>query len=317
MSERHDGRRLRVGLVLEPLGVEDPYGRGAFLGLERAVSELGLRGRVLTPAPKEGHVPSLSLLARQRYDLVVGTGSFATRAVDAVAVRFPETRFAIVDAPHEDLEHRPANVQALVFREQEAAYLAGFLAALMLELQPGGDTISAVGGQPVPSVQRLLAGYRAGAAAAKPAVEVITVFTGDFLDPTKGRSAAMGQIAKGSKVVFQAAGACGLGALEAAREEGVWAIGVDVDQSSLGPHVLTSAVKRLDVAVFETIRRLAVGTLVTGSTSVFSLADGGVGLGAISSRVPPSILSRLEEVHADIVAGRVQIDPADQIARSL
>ena len=112
-------RRLRVGLVVEPPGIEDPYNHGAYLGLERAVQELGIRGRVLTPAPKEGYVPSLSLLARQKYDLVIGFGfqagiSFAAAAIDGVAIGFPETRFAIIDFAHDDLVHRPTNVLGLV-----------------------------------------------------------------------------------------------------------------------------------------------------------------------------------------------------------
>jgi basic membrane protein A len=100
-------RRLRVGLVLEPPGIDDPYSHGAYLGLERAVRELGIKGRVLTPAPKEGYVPSLSLLARQKYDLVIGTGDFAAPAINRVATGFPETRFAIIDIAHHDLAHRP------------------------------------------------------------------------------------------------------------------------------------------------------------------------------------------------------------------
>ncbi|HKG27427.1 MAG TPA: BMP family ABC transporter substrate-binding protein, partial [Thermomicrobiales bacterium] len=104
MSER----RLRVGLVVEPGGIDYPYSHVAYLGLERAVRELGIRGRVLTPAPKEGYVPSLSLLARQKYDLVIGTGVVATGgvaapAIDKVATGFPETRFAIIDVAHDDL----------------------------------------------------------------------------------------------------------------------------------------------------------------------------------------------------------------------
>jgi basic membrane protein A and related proteins len=305
-----DGRPLRVGLVLEPGGVEDPYARGAFVGLERAVEELGVRGRVLTPAPKEGYVPSLSMLVRQRYDLVIGVGSFAVAAVDAVAVRFPDARLAIVGAPHEALEHRPANVQGVDFSEGEAGYLAGYLAALMLELDPGENTISAIGGEPVPAVERFLGGYIAGAQAASPDVTVLTSYTDDFYDPAKGRSAAVSQIAKGSRVVFQAAGASGLGALDAAGAHGVWAIGVDVDQSAFGPHVLTSAVIRLDVAVFEAVRGLVDGTFATGGTSVLSLATGGVGLGAISPRVPAALISRVEAVRAEIAAGRVAIPMA-------
>ena len=163
-----DGKRRKVGLVLEPAGVEDPYSRGAYLGLEQAVQELGVRGRVLTPAPKEGYVPSLSLLARQQYDLVIGVGSFAAQAVDAVATRFADARFAIVDAPHEALEHRPPNVQGIVFSEEEAGYLAGYLAALGAGSSTRENTISAIGGQRVPSVGRFIDGYMAGAKSCEP-----------------------------------------------------------------------------------------------------------------------------------------------------
>src|SRR5689334_4091389 len=129
------GRRLSVGLVVEPTGIDDPFNRGAYLGLERAVRELGIKGRVLTPAPKEGYLPSVSVLARQKYDLVIGT-NFAAAAIDRVATGFPETRFAIIDFAHDDLAHRPTNVLGLVFSEEQAGYLAGHLAALVLTLSP-------------------------------------------------------------------------------------------------------------------------------------------------------------------------------------
>jgi basic membrane protein A len=299
-------KRLRVGLVLEPTGIHGPYNRGAYLGVERAVGELGVKGRVLTPAPREGYAPSLSLLARQKYDLVIGTFYLAT-AIDAVAIRFPETRFAIIDAAHSALPHRPENVQGLVFSEEQAGYLAGHLAARALTLSPGDDVISSVGGERVPAVERFIAGYQAGARAANPRVTTLNGYTDDFLDPLKARSVALSQIAKGSRVVFQVASTSGLGALEAAREHGIWGIGVDVDQSHLGRHILTSAVKRMDVAVFDTIEELARGTLETGSTSCFSLRDGGVGLGAISPEVPGSLVDEIESVSTEIVAGTIEI----------
>jgi basic membrane protein A len=300
-------RRLRVGLVLEPTGIDNPYCRGAYLGLERAVRELAIRGRVLTPAPKEGYVPSLSLLARQKYDLVMGTGIWTASAIDRVATGFPETRFAIIDCAHHDRAHRPKNVLDLSFSEEQAGYLAGHLAALVLTLSPGKEVISSVGGQQVPSVERFIAGYQAGARGVNPRVATLNSYTDDFLDPVKGRSVALSQIAKGSRVVFQVASACGLGALEAARERGIWGIGVDVDQSHLGGHILTSAVKRLDVAVFDTIEELARGTLETGRTSRFSLRNGGVGLGTISAGVPRSLKAGIEDVRAEIVAGKIPI----------
>ena len=123
----------------------------------------------------------------------------------------------------------------------------------------------------------------------------------------KGRSVALSQIAKGSRVVFQVASSCGLGALEAAKEHGIWGIGVDVDQSHLGDHILTSAVKRMDVAVFDTIEELSRGTLETGRTSRFSLRDGAVGLGTISAAVPRSLKAEIEGVTAEIVAGKIPI----------
>jgi basic membrane protein A and related proteins len=300
---------LRVGLVMEPKGIDDPFNHGAYLGLERAVRELGIRGRVLTPAPKEGYVPSLSLLARQKYDLVIGMGipADAATAIDRVATGFPETRFAIIDVAHDDLAHRPKNVVGLVFREEQAGYLAGHLAALVLTLSPGEEVISSVGGQRVPSVERYIAGYQAGARGANPRVKTLNSDTDDFVDPVKGRSVALSQIAKGSRVVFQVASACGLGALEAARERGIWGIGVDVDQSHLGRHILTSAVKRLDVAVFDTIDELARGTLETGRTSRFSLRNRSVGLGTISAAVPRSFKAEIEDVRAAIVAGKIPI----------
>jgi basic membrane protein A and related proteins len=300
-------RRLRVGLVVEPTGVDDPYSHGAYLGLERAVQELGIRGRVLTPAPKEGYVPSLSLLARQKYDLVIGVGFFAAPAIERVATRFPETGFAIIDVAHDDLAHRPKNVLGVVFREEQAGYLAGHLAALVLTLSPGAEVISSVGGQRVPAVERYIAGYEAGAKGANPRVTTLNSYTDDFLDPVKGRAVALSQIAKGSRVVFQVAGVCGLGALDAAREQGVWGIGVDVDQSQLGRHMLTSAVKRLDVAVLETIEELVRGTLETGRTSCFSLENRGVGLGTISAAVSRSLRAEIEDVKAQIVGGKIRI----------
>jgi basic membrane protein A len=261
----------------------------------------------LTPAPKEGYVPSLSLLARQKYDLVIGFAYFAGPAIDRVATGFPETRFAIIDVPHDDLAHRPTNVVGLEFRAEQAAYLAGHLAALVLTLSPGEEVVSAVGGQRIPGVERWIAGYEAGARGANPRVTTLNGYTDDFWDPVKGKSVALSQIAKGSRVIFQVASTCGLGALEAAQERGVWGIGVDVDQSHLGSHILTSAVMRLDVAVFDTIAELVRGTLETGRTSRFSLGNRGVGLGTISAAVPRSFVAEIEDVKAQIVAGRIRI----------
>ena len=177
----------------------------------------------------------------------------------------------------------------------------------MLTLSPGEEVVSSVGGERLPGVDRWIAGYQAGARGANPRVTTLNSYTDDFWDPVKGRSVALSQIARGSRVVFQVASTCGLGALEAASERGVWGIGVDVDQSHLGRHILTSALMRFDVAVFETIEALARGTLETGRTSRFSLRNGGVGLGTISAAVPRSLKAEIEDVRAELVAGRIPV----------
>lgn len=299
--------QLRVGLILQSAGIDDPFLRGAYVGIERAAHELGIKGRVLTPAPKEGYAPSLVLCAQQGYDLVLATGPESADALDAVAPRFPGTRFGIIDVAHDDLAHRPPNVQGIVFSEEQAGCLAGYLAALVLTLSPGENVISSVGGRPVPAVKRYIAGYETGARLVDPDITILSTYTDDFIDVLKGRSVALGQIARGSRVVFQVAGACGLGALEAAREHGVWGIGVDVDQSGLGSHILTSAIKRLDIAVFATVEKLVQGTYRTGSTSKFSLRNDAVGLGVISEQVPRSVVAEVDSVRAEIVAGEVTI----------
>jgi basic membrane protein A len=298
-STRSAAAGPRIGLVLSPGGLEDPYDAQILLGLERALHEFGLRGRVLTPSPREGFVPSLQLLARQGHDLVIGTGMLAVPAVVEVAARFPGQRFAIVDAAPEVLDGAPGNVTGLVFSDEEVGYLAGFLAARMAALEPGQPVVSAVGGVRQPVVERLIASYEAGARRAVPGIETLCAYTDDFLNPAKGRAAAFGQIAKGSRVVFQVAGACGLGALDAAREAGVWGIGVDTDQSALGEHMLTSAVKRLDLAVLDAVRRHCEGALQAGEVR-FSLANGAVGLGRMSPRVPANLVQEIEALMTEI-----------------
>jgi basic membrane protein A len=299
-------RRLRVGLVLEEAGgAGDPYGGIAFAGLHRAVHDFGIDGKAIVQGAKEGAFPSFAYLARERYDLVIGLGVLHVKAVDRAARAYPGTRFAMVDAPWENLPHRPRNVLGVRYHVEQAAYLAGYLAALMESRRPGKDVVSAVGGYRVSTVDPFIAGFRAGARKASPHVVVLVAYANDFVDPAKCRRVALGQIAKGSGVVFEVAGGCGLGALEASKEKGVWGIGVDSDQSWLGPHILTSVLKRMDVATYDVIRSLKNGTLRVGRSTIFDLADGGVGLGKISPNVPPAFLARVARVREQIVSGRI------------
>jgi basic membrane protein A len=305
------GKPIKVGLVTDIGGLNDRgFNHLAFLGLQKAESELGVKGRVLESKSNADYVPNLSSLAQQNYDLVIGVGFLMVNPMNTVAKKFPNTQFAGVDESIFLLKDKPTNFTGLLFKEQEAGYLVGYLAGLMEKNESGSkQTISSVGGQKIPPVDRYIAGYQAGAKAADPQVKVLNAYSQDFVDQAKCKEVALNQIAQGSDVVFQVAGGCGLGALDAAKEKNVRGIGVDADQGFLGPHVMTSALKKVDVAVFKTIQAAQDGSLKGGTDTVFDVAAGGVGLGKISSDVPADVSSKVKQVQTDIAAGKIKNIP--------
>jgi basic membrane protein A len=222
----------------------------------------------------------------------------------AVAKRFPKTRFAIVDVANGDLAGRPKNALGLLFHEEQVGYLAGYLAGLETKRLPGKDIVSSVAGEKQPPVDRFIAGYQAGAKRANPRVTTVNGYSQDFNDQAKCKAIALNQIGAGSVAVFAVAGGCGLGALDAARERKVWGIGVDADQSFLGPHILTSATKKVDRAVYLAIKSVQDGTF-RGGNAVYGLKQGGVGLGKISPRVPRSEVAALRRIETQLVAGKI------------
>src|SRR5262249_41179191 len=154
-------------------------------------------------------------------------------AIDKAAIRFPHLKFAVIDSSRGDLPHQPRNVRGGVFASQEPSYLAGYLAALMEDRRPGRHVLGTVGGYKIPTVDAYIAGFRAGARKADPRITLLNAYAQNFNDPAKCKPVALGQIGRGAGVIFQVASACGLGALDAAQQKGVWGIGVDIDQSSL------------------------------------------------------------------------------------
>jgi len=305
-SEGGGDSDVSVALVTDIGGLNDRgFNALANKGLERAKDELGVKGRVYISKAANDYVPNLTTAARQGADLVVAVGFLMGDALATVAKQFPDTSFAIVDYSSADLAGKPPNVRGLVFAEQEAGYLAGVAAASAAD----GGSVSAIGGQAVPAVVAFLAGYRAGARAESPGITVLQGYSQDFVDQAKCAELALNQIARGSKVVFAAAGGCGLGAIEAAKDRGVWAIGVDNDQSFLGPHILTSATKKVDVAVFETIQSIVDGTFEGGSDTLFDLANDGVGYGKVSADAPDrdALIEKLDDVSKQIADGSIDV----------
>ena len=304
-------KAIKVGLVTDIGGLNDrSFNQLANEGLERAKSELGVDGRVLTSKSDADYVPNLSTLAQQKYDLVIGVGFLMSSAMNTVATKFPDTNFAIIDFPQGDLKAKPANVRGLLFTENQAGYLAGYLAALYTKDKSGDQVISSVGGQKIPPVDSYIAGYQAGAKKANPKIKTLNGYSQDFVDQAKCKEIALNQIAEGSQVVFQVAGQCGLGALDAAKEKGVLGIGVDADQGYLGDHILTSAQKKVDVAVFETTKAVQDGSFKGGEDQIFDLKSDGVGLGKVNAD-GQKYADQVEEIKQQIISGEISDIPTE------
>jgi basic membrane protein A len=296
-----------VGLVSDIGKFNDrSFNQSALEGLQRAEQELGVDGTPIESRAAGDYIPNLTTLARKDTDLIVGVGFAMADAMNSVATQFPDKNFAIVDETSAALKNKPKNVRGLTFATNENSYLIGYMAAKMVQKQGGKQIISAVGGQPFPSVTIFIAGYTAGAKAANPNIKVLTDYSQEFVQQAPCKELALDQIAKGSQVVFQVAGGCGLGALSAAADKNVWGIGVDRDQSDLGPHILTSAVKRVDTSVYDSIKAVQDGSFKGGEDATFDLANEGVALGKISPKVPQDILDQVDDLKQQIIDGKIK-----------
>jgi basic membrane protein A len=301
------GEDVNVGLVSDVGRFNDrSFNQSALEGLQRAEQDFGLTGRPVESRQTSDYVPNLSTLAREGFDLSIAVGFLLAEATNTAATRFRDSNFAIIDysvkAP--PFKTNP-NVQGLTFATNENSFMIGCLAGLMVERQGGRQVISAVGGIKLPTVDIFIAGYRAGARECNPQVRTLIGYSQDFVAQDKCKEIALNQIAQGSQVIFQVAGGCGLGALDAAQERDKWGIGVDRDQSNLGPHILTSAVKRVDQSVFLTSQAVVNGEFQGGTDAVFDLENEGVGVGKISDQVPQEFIDRMNEVKDQLISGEL------------
>jgi basic membrane protein A len=286
-------------------------------GLKMAQAQLkDVQTRAIESRSASDYVPNFVSLARQHYDAIIGAGFLLANAEFTVAKKFPDIQFAITDfsvhaPPFADKKGKVLikNITGLTYKAEQQSYLVGCLAGLMAK-KGGGNSIGVVGGVKIPPVDAFLAGYRAGANKCAPGTKTLIGYSQTFIEQDKCKEVALNQIAAGAKVVFNVAGPCGFGTLNAAKEKGVWGIGVDVDQSYLGPHILTSAVKRVDLGVFRFVEAVQNGTLVGGNDIVFDLKNGGVGIGKISPKVPKAYVKKIDGLKAQIIAGKIKIPTA-------
>jgi basic membrane protein A len=301
---------LRVGLVFDVGGRGDKsFNDAAYLGLTRAERELGVQGVFLEPSGAEDREAALRLFASRGYDIIFGVGFIFSTDIDNVARDYPDRKFACIDyAP--SAGGVPANVAALAFREEEGSYLVGGVAGMLSK----SGHVGFIGGMTGPLIKKFELGFAAGVRETCPTCALHVGYAGStpdaYRDPAKGKALAASQISLGTDVIYHASGATGHGVFEAAKDARIAAIGVDTDQHDEMPGVVvTSMVKRADVAVFETIRAVKEQRFRAGF-SVLGLREGGVDYvsqGPHATRLDDTLRERVERMRAAVVSGQVQV----------
>lgn len=281
-------------------------------GLERAEKELGVSRSLVESQQVSDYGPNLQRLAERGCKVVFAVGYALEPAVESVAPRYPNTTFAIIDSGKPEA----SNVVNITFREEEGSFLAGALAGGMSKKAALGF----VGGQEIPLIKKFEAGFRAGAKTTNPKATVSAKYTNNWEDVAKGKELALSLFDQGADVVMHAAGRCGIGVIDAAKQKGApyYAIGVDADQDYLGTadpknpkppsRVLTSMVKRVDNAVFAVCKDAASGSL-TGGKREFGVKEEGVGITPLTytrSEVPGALLKQIERLRGMVADGKLR-----------
>ena len=303
--------RFHVGLVFDVGGRGDKsFNDAAYEGVSRAARELGVTIEILEPSGAEDREAAMRLFAARGFDLVIGVGFIFSTDINVVASAFPATRFACIDYAPPMRGPIPPNVAGLVFREEEGSFLVGAVAGLVSK----SGHVGFVGGMDIPLIHKFEAGYRAGVHEVCAACVTHAAYAGTtpeaFRDPVKGKALAVSQIAAGADVLYHASGTTGHGVFEAAHDMGAWAVGVDADQYDEMPGtVLTSMIKRGDVAVFDAIVSVTNGTFAGGLRS-FGLAEDAVGYvseGPHGAAIPADVKAKVAELRARVARGEIKV----------
>jgi basic membrane protein A len=312
------GSSLKVGLVTDVGGLNDKsFNALANTGRLDAAKDFGVQTSVIESKKQEDYVPNLTTFAQQNYDLVIGVGFLMTNSVWKVAKQFPNIKFAIIDgAPADDAgkTENLTNVANLFFKEQEAGYLVGVIAATMAKDKVGKathNTVCSMGGIPIPPVDHYIAGYQDAIKTISPTTTILNGYSNDFVDQAKGKEIGLNHISKNCDILFQVAGGSGLGYIAAAKEKGVYAIGVDADQIDAAPGtIITSALKRVNKAVYNTVKAVKDKAYKAGD-NFFSVANDGIGYGKTDAIVPANAKAAADQALADIKSGK--ITPKDTV----
>ncbi len=295
---------MKIAMVTDVGGVNDQsFNQSAWEGLKRAEKDFGIKVAYKESKQDADYAPNMETLTDAGYDLIWGIGFLMGDAIKETAEINPDQKYAIIDFSYGP--ETPKNVACAVFQEEEPSFLVGYIAGKMTKT----NKVGFVGGIKFPLIEKFEYGYMAGAKLANPDVEVLSQYAESFTDAAKGKAITNNMYQQGADIVFHASGGVGDGVIEAAKERGKWAIGVDKDQNFLAPdNVLTSAMKRVDNAIYDIGKRLIAGEFAGGDTVVYNLENEGVGIAPTSNKhVPAEILQEVDGLIAKIKAGEIVV----------
>jgi basic membrane protein A len=306
------GKGIRVGLVFDIGGKNDKsFNEAAYRGLERAKAELGIQAEYIEPTEGADRESAMRALAAKGVDLVIGVGFIFGPDLERLSTQFPSVRFAGIDySPSPSFAPRD-NLAGLRFREHEGSFLVGAIAGLVTH----SKVVGFVGGMKIPLIRKFEVGYEAGVHHVCPTCRVLSAYAGSepkaFADPPLGQELAAAQYGQGADIIFHAAGKTGDGVFAAARQRKARAIGVDSDQFEAAPCcVVTSMVKRVDVAVVDIIKDVIDGNF-KGGLHELGLAEHGVTFVAdernLGRLLPLDVVQKVKALGEEIIAGKIVV----------
>ena len=302
-SQGNNNKTLKIGMVADTGGINDEsFNQSAWEGLQQAQKDLGVEIKVIESKQASEYVSNIDSLVDEGMDLVIGVGFTMKDAIQEEAKNYPDQQFAIIDETYDSI---PKNVTPILFKENEATFLTGLIAGRMTKT----NQVGFIGGMENPIIGRFEYGFKYGVKTANSAADVKTQYAGTFSDAAKGKSIANQMYGNNIDIILSAAGGTGLGAIESAKENNKYAIGVDKDQSSLAPdNVLTSALKKVNVGVYDVVKELVNGNLQGGQAKVYGLKEDGVGIPeSTKNLVPQEVLDYVNEMKEKVKNGDIKV----------
>lgn len=302
-TQSNENETIKVGMVADVGGINDEsFNQSAWEGLKQAEKELGIEVKVIESKQASEYLGNIETLADEGMDLIIGVGNTMAGDIKTQSENYPDLNFAIIDETYDKI---PENVTPILFKENEAAFLTGLIAGKVTET----NKVGFIGGMENQVIYRFLYGYKYGVDQANDKVELQTQFAGTFADAAKGKSIANQMYSNDVDIILSAAGGTGVGAIESAKEQNKYAIGVDKDQSDLAPkNILTSALKKVNVGVYDTVKDFKDEKLTGGQAKIYGLKENGVGISeSTKNLVSQDIINYVNTMADKVKNGEIEV----------